>query len=78
MFDFIKGTLEEVLDDSIVVENNGIGSVSYTHLDVYKRQGSVSTNILLMDENEELVQKIYIRTQGKPIKVLQDLSLIHI
>ena len=34
--------------------------------------GSVSTNILLMDENEELVQKIYIRTQGKPIKVLQD------
>ena len=25
MFDFIKGTLEEVLDDSIVVDNNGIG-----------------------------------------------------
>ena len=25
MFDFIKGVLEEVLDDSIVVENNGIG-----------------------------------------------------
>lgn len=34
--------------------------------------GSVSTNILLMDDKEELVEKLYIRTQGKPIKLLQE------
>lgn len=34
--------------------------------------GSVSTNILFMNDQEELIEKIYIRTQGKPIKVLQE------
>ena len=34
--------------------------------------GSVSTNILLIDENEEVVEKLYLRTQGKPIKILQE------
>lgn len=34
--------------------------------------GSVSTNILFMNQQEELVEKIYIRTQGEPIKVLQE------
>ena len=34
--------------------------------------GSVSTNIVFMDENEEVVEKLYIRTQGQPIKVLQE------
>ncbi len=33
--------------------------------------GSVSTNIILMNEREEVVEKLYIRTQGKPIKALQ-------
>lgn len=34
--------------------------------------GSVSTNILLMDKEEKVIEKIYLRTQGKPIKVLQE------
>lgn len=33
--------------------------------------GSVSTNIVLIDENNEVKIKKYLRTQGKPIKVLQ-------
>lgn len=33
--------------------------------------GSVSTNILFMNEQEEVVEKIYLRTQGQPIKALQ-------
>lgn len=37
--------------------------------------GSVSTNIILMNEREEVVEKLYIRTQGKPIKALQKVWL---
>ncbi|MTI65396.1 MAG: 2-hydroxyglutaryl-CoA dehydratase [Firmicutes bacterium] len=33
--------------------------------------GSVSTNLVLIDENNKVVIKKYLRTQGKPIKVLQ-------
>ncbi|QQY80389.1 putative CoA-substrate-specific enzyme activase [Keratinibaculum paraultunense] len=34
--------------------------------------GSVSTNIVLMDENNNVHYKKYMRTQGKPIEVLKD------
>lgn len=34
--------------------------------------GSVSTNIVLVDENNDVVEKKYLRTQGKPIIVLQN------
>ena len=34
--------------------------------------GSVSTNLVLIDENGSLVEAIYIRTQGNPIKAVQD------
>ena len=30
--------------------------------------GSVSTNCVLVDENEEVVENIYLRTGGQPIK----------
>lgn len=33
--------------------------------------GSVSTNIVLIDENNDLVFKSYLRTQGKPIEMIQ-------
>ncbi len=33
--------------------------------------GSVSTNLVILDENEEMVAKIYRRTQGKPIEAVQ-------
>lgn len=33
--------------------------------------GSVSTNIILIDENKELCYKKYMRTQGKPIEILK-------
>lgn len=33
--------------------------------------GSVSTNIVLMDENQRIIKKIYINTQGKPIDAIQ-------
>lgn len=33
--------------------------------------GSVSTNVIFMDEKEEIVEKLYIRTLGKPIATLQ-------
>lgn len=33
--------------------------------------GSVSTNIVLMDENKEIIEKIYTKTQGKPIDAIQ-------
>ncbi|QIB25887.1 acyl-CoA dehydratase activase [Caloranaerobacter azorensis] len=33
--------------------------------------GSVSTNIVIMDENNDVVVKKYIRTKGKPIKAIQ-------
>ncbi|OPJ56979.1 acyl-CoA dehydratase activase [Alkalithermobacter paradoxus] len=34
--------------------------------------GSVSTNIVIIDENKEVIQKLYIRTMGNPIKVLKE------
>src|SRR5690554_5868624 len=33
--------------------------------------GSVSTNLVLVNENKEVIDKIYLRTMGNPIKVLQ-------
>ena len=34
--------------------------------------GSVSTNIVLLDEDMKVVDKIYLRTKGSPIKAVQD------
>ncbi len=34
--------------------------------------GSVSTNLVLLDDNMNVVEKIYIRTKGSPIKAVQD------
>lgn len=34
--------------------------------------GSVSTNIVLMDENNNIYYKKYMRTQGKPIEILKE------
>ncbi|MGI5891798.1 MAG: acyl-CoA dehydratase activase [Bacillota bacterium] len=33
--------------------------------------GSVSTNVVVMDEDKEIIEKIYIKTQGKPIDAIQ-------
>ena len=34
--------------------------------------GSVSTNLVLVNQNQEVIDKLYLRTRGNPIKVLQD------
>ncbi len=34
--------------------------------------GSVSTNIVLMDEDNNIYYKKYMRTQGKPIEILKE------
>ena len=34
--------------------------------------GSVSTNIVVLDEEGQVVEKLYLRTQGQPIKVVQE------
>ena len=34
--------------------------------------GSVSTNIVILDEEMNVVEKIYLRTKGSPIKAVQD------
>ncbi len=34
--------------------------------------GSVSTNIVLINENKEVIEKMYLRTMGNPIKVLKE------
>jgi len=34
--------------------------------------GSVSTNIVLIDENEAVKEALYLRTRGKPLKVLRE------
>lgn len=34
--------------------------------------GSVSTNIVLVDENNEIIYKKYLRTQGKPIDMIKE------
>ncbi|NPV78969.1 MAG: 2-hydroxyglutaryl-CoA dehydratase [Firmicutes bacterium] len=33
--------------------------------------GSVSTNIIVMDESDNVIHSIYLRTQGQPIKMIQ-------
>ncbi|WP_039764363.1 MULTISPECIES: acyl-CoA dehydratase activase [unclassified Caldicellulosiruptor] len=33
--------------------------------------GSVSTNVVLLNENNNIVESIYVRTEGRPIEVLQ-------
>ncbi len=33
--------------------------------------GSVSTNIVIMDENKEILDALYLRTQGKPIEAIK-------
>lgn len=33
--------------------------------------GSVSTNVVLIDKKGEVIESIYLRTQGKPIEILQ-------
>ncbi|MFZ5968540.1 MAG: acyl-CoA dehydratase activase [Bacillota bacterium] len=34
--------------------------------------GSVSTNIVVMDTEDQIVETLYLRTQGKPIKAIKD------
>jgi predicted CoA-substrate-specific enzyme activase len=34
--------------------------------------GSVSTNIVVMDQNEKVLDKLYIRTQGKPVEAVKE------
>lgn len=34
--------------------------------------GSVSTDVVIIDENHKLVEKLYLRTKGSPIKAIQD------
>jgi predicted CoA-substrate-specific enzyme activase len=34
--------------------------------------GSVSTNLVIVDENDEVVEKLYLRTSGQPINVLRN------
>lgn len=34
--------------------------------------GSVSTNLVVMDEDENIVESLYLRTKGQPVKVVQD------
>lgn len=34
--------------------------------------GSVSTNFVVIDEDKNLIEKLYIRTQGQPIKILKE------
>lgn len=34
--------------------------------------GSVSTNLVLIDEDENVIESIYIRTQGNPIRAVQE------
>ncbi|HHV34799.1 MAG TPA: 2-hydroxyglutaryl-CoA dehydratase [Syntrophomonadaceae bacterium] len=34
--------------------------------------GSVSTNLIVIDENDEVLASLYLRTQGQPIRVIQE------
>lgn len=34
--------------------------------------GSVSTNLVIIDENDKLIEKLYLRTSGQPINALQN------
>ena len=48
---------------------NNIGSKSsYLGVDV----GSMSTNLVLIDEGGELLKKVYLRTSGKPIEAIRE------
>lgn len=40
----------------------------YLGLDV----GSVSTDIVLIDQNKQVIEKLYLRTKGRPIKAIQE------
>jgi len=33
--------------------------------------GSVSTNLVVINENDEIVEKLYLRTSGQPINALK-------
>ena len=33
--------------------------------------GSVSINLVLMDEDQRIKEKLYVRTEGKPIPILK-------
>ncbi len=33
--------------------------------------GSVSTNVVLLDKNNNVIESIYVRTEGRPIETLQ-------
>jgi hypothetical protein len=46
----------------------GGGKMYYMGVDL----GSVSTDIALIDKNHDLVEKIYLRTRGNPIKAIQE------
>jgi activator of 2-hydroxyglutaryl-CoA dehydratase len=34
--------------------------------------GSVSTDIVLIDDNTEVIEKLYLRTRGKPMQAIQE------
>lgn len=34
--------------------------------------GSVSTNFIVIDEDKKIVEKLYVRTQGQPIKIIKE------
>ena len=64
------------------VRNNGIGSVSYTHLDVYKRQeGNPKLKAYLADIRAARGEKELAQSAYHPkinLEVGPNLSLIHI
>jgi activator of 2-hydroxyglutaryl-CoA dehydratase len=41
---------------------------AYLGIDV----GSVSTNLIVIDEQYEVLASLYLRTQGQPIRVIQE------
>ncbi len=46
----------------------GVGNMYYLGIDV----GSVSTDVVLLNEEMEVIEKIYLRTKGKPIQTIQE------
>ena len=34
--------------------------------------GSVSTNLVVMNEEEEVIESLYLRTEGQPVKTVQE------
>lgn len=49
-------------------------SAYYLGIDV----GSVSTNLVVIGEDEKLIEKLYIRTGGQPIKALKQAARLEI